>query len=568
MGTATVTGSLQSASGSVDVTIIDSTVQPTIILTAGNPLLDGVLGGTSAIRAFVFDENNLPVAGIVVLFTSTGGMIDPITATTNAAGEALVVLTVPPGTPDGTITIVGSALGVSGSVDVTLLAGAGGGGGGGGGGLTPGSIACISASPTTIGVRGSGLPEQSAIIFLVTTAAGVVVPSTDVNFFVTSLGGEAISPAIGITDINGQVIANLTSGIRANNVSVTAAVDVNADGIFDVTSQCTLVTIVGAPPVQGRFNLVRQFANIAGQSFSGIENPLTAFLNDRFGNPVPPNTAVSFTTNAGLVTGQGLTTDQGEAAAILQSQDPRTPEGLVIVMAHTLGQEPFIDNNGNGIFDPGTDKIANDNIPEPFIDRDGDCEFDKDDPFEIFIDVNGDGDWNDSQGTLGAWDDQIFVWDTTPVMFSGETILTVSCITNCTGGEFDVPNGSFSTLEILARDANGNPLTGAATIAISLTGAGEVTPTSFSVPDTVNCTPLSVACSTDIVPDPVSFPKANCGGTVTGTNRFLVTIQDTDNTDTDPAERATVEVALTAAPGLAAPGGNGSDIVTISGDVE
>ena len=53
-----------------------------------------------------------------------------------------------------------------------------------------------------------------------------------------------------------------------------------------------------------------------------------------------------------------------------------------------------------------------------------------------------------------------------------------------------------------------------------------------------------------------------------GRNRFLVTVQDTDNTDTDPAERATVEVTLTSAPSLTAPGGNGSDTMTISGNVD
>jgi hypothetical protein len=568
MGTATVTGSLQSASGSVDVTIIDSTVQPTIILTAGNPLLDGILGGTSAIRAFVFDENNLPVAGIVVLFTSTGGMIDPITTTTDAVGEALVVLTVPPGTPDGTITIVGSALGVSGSVDVTLLAGAGGGGagGGGGGGLTPGSIACISASPTTIGVRGLGIPEQSAITFLVTTAAGVVVPSTDISFFVTSLGGEAITPAIGTTNINGEAIANLTSGIRANNVSVTAAVDVNGDGIFDVTSQCTLVTIVGAPPVQGRLNAVKLFNNIAGRVTIGIPDEVTATMNDRFGNPVPIKTAVSFTTNGGSIIGQGVSDAEGEAVATLESEQPVPSGGLVVVMAHTLGQEPFIDNNGNGIFDPGTDVIANDSAPEPFIDRNGNCAFDMDDPNEIFIDVNGNGVHDLAQGTPGALDTQIFVWDTTRVMFSGDTILTVNCISGCVGGGFSVPNGGSSTLEILARDADGNPLTSATTISVSVTGGGEATPTSFSVPDRTNCG--AIACGSDTVPDPASFPAASCGGTVTGVNRFVVTIQDTDGTDTDPAEPSTVEIAVTSDPGVTLPGGNITTKRTISGDVD
>ena len=670
VGTATVTGSLQNVSGSVDVTILDTTVviQPTIILTASPAIIDGTLGGTAAIRAFVFDQNNLPVEGVVVLFTSTGGVIAPITATTNATGEALATLTVPAGTPDGTITMVGAALGVSGSTSVTLQAGFGGGGGGltpativltadpatldgalggasairafvfdennlpvagtvvlftttggiiapitattsatgealvtltiptetpdgtvtitgsamgisgsvnvtlqagfggGGGSLSPASIACVSAAPTTIGVRGSGLPEQSAVTFTVTTTDGIVVPGTDIHFFVTSLGGESISPVIGRTNTDGQVIANLTSGTRANDVSVTAAVDVNADGIFDVTSQCTLVTIVGAPPVQGRLNLVRAFANIAGRVTSGIPDATTATMNDRFGNPVPINTAVSFTTNGGSIIGQGIAEAEGEALATLESEQPVPSGGLVVAMAHTLGQEPFIDNNGNGIFDPGTDVITNDSVPEPFIDRNGNCAFDPGDPNEVFIDVNGNGVHDLVQGTPGVFDTQIFVWDTVPVMFSGGTILSVTCISGCAGGGFSVPNGGSSTIEILARDADGNPLTSATTIAITVTGGGEATPTSFSVPDTTNCG--AVACGSDTVPDPASFPAASCGGTVTGVNRFLVTVQDTDAADTDPAESSTLEIALTSDPSLTAPGGNVSFRTTISGSVD
>ena len=576
-GTVTVTASAQGVEMTIEIPIIGPTGQPLNVVLAASPLtIDGALGGTSAITAFVFDENNLPLEGLTLLFTTTGGTVDPVTATTNAAGQTVVTLTIPAGTPDGTVTVTGTVQGVSGSVDITLLAGAGGGPGGPGGGLVPASIECISASPTVIGVRGSGLPEQSTVTFLVTTVDGLPVPSTTVDFFVTSLGGESVSPTTGLSNMNGEVQTVLTSGTRANNVAITAAVDVDGDAIFDVVTQCTLVTIVGAPPVQGRLSVTRAFANVAGRVTSGLEDAITVFMDDRFGNPVPPNTAVSLTTNAGLVTGQGLANDQGEASAILQTQAPITPEGLVIVMAHTLGQEPFIDNNGNGIFDTG-DTIANDDIPEPFIDRNGNCMFDPGDPNEIFIDVNGNGAWDPAQGTTGTWDDQIFVWDTAPVIFSGGTVAEVNCITNCSGSSFEVPDGGSATLEILVRDIDGNPLTSASSIGVSLDGAGDVTPTSFSINDATNC--FATSCGDD----PASFNPASCGSVTTGLTRFLVTVADQDAGDNAelvddgmggmvPAgsnpEPATVTIDITSAIGGTAPGGNGSVTLTIGGTVD
>ena len=577
-GMATVTGSFQGISGTVDVMIGAALVQPVNIVLAASPLtIDGALGGTSAITAFVFDANNLPIEGLTLLFTTTGGAVSPVTATTNAAGQTVVTLTIPAGTPDGTVTVTAMAQGVSGSVDVTLLAGAGG-GGPGGGGLVPASIECISASPTTIGVRGSGLAEQSTVTFLVTTVDGIPVPSTTVDFFVTSLGGESVSPTTGLSDMSGEVQTVLTSGTRANDVAITAAVDVDGDMVFDVLTQCTLVTIVGAPPVQGRLSVTRAFANVAGRVTSGLEDAITVFMDDRFGNPVPPNTAVSLTTNAGLVTGQGLANDQGEAAAILQTQAPITPEGLVIVMAHTLGQEPFIDNNGNGIFDAG-DTIANDDVPEPFIDRNGNCMFDPGDPNEIFIDVNGNGMWDAAQGTAGTWDEQIFVWDTAPVIFSGGTVADLNCVIQSDGpcpsaSSFAVPDGGSATLEILVRDPDGNPITSASSISVSIDGAGDVTPTSFSINDATNCS--ATACSDD----PASFDPASCGGVTNGLTRFTVTVADADAGDTitdptdetmlipGPPEAATVTVDITSAIGGTAPGGNGSVTLSISGSVD
>jgi hypothetical protein len=265
-----------------------------------------------------------------------------------------------------------------------------------------------------------------------------------------------------------------------------------------------------------------------------------------------------------------LTNDQGQATSPLVSQGPFSNNGLVIVLAHTVGQEPFIDNNGNGVFDAGTDTITNDSVPEPFIDHNGNCAFDPGDPFEIFIDVNGNLAWDAVQGTPGVWDDDIFVWNTIPMVFSSSTVTSLSCFSgSCDGSSFTIPNGGSATFDLVVRDANGNPLTSESDISLELDGAGEVAPTDFEIPDTTNCG------ATTCGDDPASFDPADCGdftgSSSLGITHFRFTVSDSDTDETDPAEPSTVTIEITsplAGTGDTAPGGNGSVELTIFGTVD
>ncbi|MBI3795949.1 MAG: Ig-like domain-containing protein [Deltaproteobacteria bacterium] len=557
----------RNCSATVEVTVTPKPAPKvtTIVMQANPTSINGPTGGSSVITATVLDENNKLMPNISVLFQieppavgSLVGNLSAITAITGTNGQATVTLTIPAKTPAGTVTVTGSARGVSGSVDVTLTAG----GGGGGGGPTPASVQFVSAAPTVIGVKGSGLPEQSILTFQVTDALGQPIVGAAVHFSLTSLGGEFLAPLTGISDSKGFVQVVVTSGTRAIDVHVTAAIDTNGDGQFDVVTQFTPVTIVGAPPVQGSLSLARGFANIAGQVTFGLQDNVTAFLRDRFGNPVPQNTAVLFTTNGGSITGQGLTNNQGQATSPLVSQAPVPPEGLVVALVASLGEEPFIDNNGNGIFDTG-DTILNDSVPEPFIDHNGNCKYDPGDPFETFIDTNHNGVWDAVQGTPGVWDNHIFVWATVPVIFSGPTAASVSCFSgSCAGSSFTIPDGGSATFEILANDVTGNPLTSNSLISISIAGAGKVTSDGFSIVDATNCATLACA------DDPLSFDATSCGAATNGLTRFLFTVFDDQPGDSDPPKVATVTVEIKSPTGGSAPGGNGSVKFVLLGTID
>jgi hypothetical protein len=476
------------------------------------------------------------------------------------AGIVTFTVATPPVGVDPDTILIRDSRGCAATVEVTITPAEGvvppGGVPGGPG--TPTSIAFVSAVPTTIGVRGSGLPEQSLLTFLITDANGMAVPGASVDFSISpdSLGGESLSPTTSTTDSDGMVVTTLTSGTRATTVQVVASLTTNSS----VFARSTPVTIFGAPPVQGSFSLEALPLNIAGQVTFGLTSTITAFIGDRFDNPVPPGTAVSFTSNGGLVSGQGLTDDLGQATATLVSQNPipdddpgvddgiptGEPDGVVTVLGFTIGEEPFTDVNGNGVLDAG-EPIEDDTIPEPFIDENLNGVFDSDNPFELFIDTNNNGVWDTAQGTQGVWDSTIFVWDTIPITFSAHTIVEVDCGTvigttsSCTEGipapsSFAVANGGSVGLIVTVRDPDFNPVVGGSTVAMSAT-AGTPTPASFTVPD-----------------------ASSFGGIVPGLNRFTFTLADGQPGESEAAENSVVTVTITSS--------NGDRIVSFTGTVD
>jgi len=404
----------------------------------------------------------------------------------------------------------------------------------------PASIQFVSAEPQTVGVRASGQAEQSVLTFKVTDAIGSPVVGAPVNFSLTGIGNESINPESSSTGSAGLVTTTFTSGTRATTVRVTAS----TGSLF---AQSTAVSVLGAPPAMNRFSLSAEKVNVAGRVRSGIEDKVSAFVNDRFGNAVPP-TNVSFTTNsASVVPASGsmpiVTGPNGVATATLLTEGRMTdipPTGIVTVLAYTRGEEGFLDNNGNGFFDAG-DTIVTDNVPEPFIDfrpppvalipplsppSDMGCSFPAPDnvcnnafdpgvQFELFIDTKPlNGVWN-PQGTSGAWDDNILVFDTLPITFSGPLVTPV-----VSPSSFAIPDGGAQVFTITVHDDLRNPLVGGSTVSITST-AGQVVGGDITVPDGESFNQL-----------------------VNGLTRFTFVIQDSEVGDTDPPKPTTVTVSV------------------------
>jgi hypothetical protein len=294
----------------------------------------------------------------------------------------------------------------------------------------------------------------------------------------------------------------VASGTQATSVRVTATLSTNPA----ITAQSTAVSILGAPPAFNHFSMAAQKLNIPGRVTFGLQDKISAYVNDRFGNAVPPGTSVSFITNAASVVIPTTTDVSGVATATLQSEGIVPPSGVVTVLAYTHGEESFNDNNGNGIFDAG-DTILSDDVPEPFIDfrpyppADAACtvpapswlcndRFDPDTQFELFPrDPNGNGKWDSigttgiGQGTHGTWDNDILVFDVFPVTFSGPT--QAPFLEGCSPGPcsgFHLLPGDSMSFTIDVHDDLFNPLAGGSTIAVTSSG-GTITGGNISVPD-------------------------------------------------------------------------------------
>lgn len=209
----------------------------------------------------------------------------------------------------------------------------------------PVSIFLASQSAPSIGVRASGSEETARIIFVVQDSAGVPVDldhSVDVTFSFGAApnGGEILSPTTVKTNSSGEAVVNLTSGTIAGTVQIIARIQM---GARTITSLPVGIAIHGGLPDGNHFSIASQYLNFAGYNIYGLRNAITAYVGDKYGNPVRPETAVYFTTTGGIIVGSTLTNDQGIGSVDLISADPKPihpvlAEGFAIITATTADE--------------------------------------------------------------------------------------------------------------------------------------------------------------------------------------------------------------------------------------
>lgn len=236
------------------------------------------------------------------------------------------------------------------------------------------SMAFVAASPEIIYLKGSGFTETATLTFEVRDSAGSVLPNLPVVLdLLTEAGGLTMQNAsrdpktqlltVGpvTSDANGRVTTRVSSGTVPTPVRVRASLGGANAGVATVSSNLSVA--VGLPS-QVNFSLSQQTLNIEGFNRDGATNTYTVIMSDRNGNPVPTGTSVNFVAEGGQIeaiarsatvatSGTGSGTGLSSATVNFQSSSPRPADGRITVTAYALGEESFLDLNGNNTYDAG-----------------------------------------------------------------------------------------------------------------------------------------------------------------------------------------------------------------------
>jgi hypothetical protein len=453
-------------------------------------------GSSQGITVDVQDANGVPYTAqpVDVVFTSTmaaqgkATINSPVAAVNGRATTTYTAITA-----SGVDTITASIAGASLTIPLAINP------------LDAGAITFISAEPTTIGLKGMGgvgIQESSKVTFEVVDTSGTPKANQPVTFALnTNVGGIALSALSGSTDSRGMVSTIVQSGVIATPVRVTASTVVGSRTLSTQSDQLVISTGV---PAQDGFSTSLSNMNPEAWETDGVTVNVTARLSDHFHNPVPDGTAVSFTTSGGSIQPSCLTV-KGACTVAWTSQNPRPlkprslRDGRAVVLAYAIGEEAFIDLNGNGLADIGEFQDTG----EAFRD---DNENGVRDVSEAFIDFNGDRAYNNGDSLFnGVLQGPAFVnapksknvfQNSVIIMSSGNAEITSSL------ASISAPN-SFT---ITVADINGNTMPSGTTIAVSspigvLTGQ-----TSFTVPQNIGfgvTLPIFLAAT--------SSPKAQSG---------------------------------------------------------
>jgi hypothetical protein len=225
--------------------------------------------------------------------------------------------------------------------------------------LTPPTVNSITfnaATPATIYLKGSGYVESSQVSFIVVDTAGNPLPGQAVTLNLSTFAGGVLldqqsTAETKTSDANGIVSGIVNSGTVPTPVRVIATLQNTS--ISTVSSNLAIVTGL---PSQLHFSLSQQTINVEGFDRDGTANSYTVLAADRSGNPVPDGTSIIFWAEGGQIQGSATTAVSGgiaSATASFVSQSPRPADGRVTILAYAIGEESFIDLNGDNVWEAG-----------------------------------------------------------------------------------------------------------------------------------------------------------------------------------------------------------------------
>jgi hypothetical protein len=547
-----VTGSTATLSSTVSVGVVAPSTPTAPVYSMGNGSgttfvtgqiglsVTGTLaaGGTTGIQISIVDQTGTLYTAqpVQVTFSSpciasglaqilpAGSGTTPVTSITTSTGSigATYAAVGCSGTDNITASATVASQSVSATGSVTIAQ------------ASIGSIQFESASPTTIGLKGTGLGETSTVIFKVTDSTGGARAGVTVSFSLnTTVGGLSLSPTSATSASDGTVQTVVSSGTVHTVVRVTASIASPA-----LSTQSSQLTVTTGLPASAAFSSAVGAATYANGTSKyacsntetwnqdGVTVPITVYLADRYNNPVPDNTSVAFTTSGGQIEGNCVTAN-GQCTVTWTSTDPRpaldsdSPDllaaGRVTILATTIGEESFTDEYGTGFWQTG-DPFSN--LGEPYSDNN---ENGVRNPEEYFLDFNHNGQYDGPSGSfVGITCTGITAGSTCTentlgigastliVMSTGLANISLGSVTGSftsSGGALSIPASGSGSFNVVIADLNGNAMAAGTSVAVTVTnsaiGAATVTPS-----------PFVLGCDSDIggAQIPVQFVATSTAG--------------------------------------------------------
>ncbi len=284
------------------------------------------------------------------------------------------------------------------------------------------NIQFVSATPAIIGTStasAASLPKNSLVKFKIVDINNNGKEGVLVDFSLipaNAPGGITFTPASATSDADGYVTTSVSSGTVPTPVWIVATVHGSSPAIL---SQSNTLTITTGLPTENFFSLSISTPNIEGYRYDGTQATVTIIASDRLADPVPDGTVINFIAEGGHFNNSGTSTATcntigGTCSVTFLSADYR-PVGETIVNSSdvTVGAVAALDGSGSPItitYNNGTNSgplyVQNNRTTilayalgeESFVDANGNNSYDEGETFydlgDLFLDSNENGIWD------------------------------------------------------------------------------------------------------------------------------------------------------------------------------
>lgn len=320
------------------------------------------------------------------------------------------------------------------------------------------SISSSTPDPESLAPRNSQSDVRgsiSEVSFTVLGEGGSQVPNQDVNFELQYEGSDAtgdgapkLEEDAQTSSGSGQVRARVQAG--TGNAIVRVIAKLASDE--SVATASPPIAVNRSVPTQEAFSMSVSDALPNAWDVDGETSEITIRAADNWGNN-SGNAIVNFVTSGGSIEGDCVLDDNGECTVTWRSQNPRPNDARVTIMARTVGEESFTDEDGDRQFDQG----------EPFVESLGEAYLDSDQSGTFsggddLFDQNGNGAWDGPNGEYSGSGcpagsdfctrDPVTVWEDTTGFWMASDDLTITI--NGPGGD-----GEYCA-QVQGQTGNGN----------------------------------------------------------------------------------------------------------------